>query len=335
MALTEERKKQLTQLVVGAIQKQSPTTGDILQKTGGPFTPGVVSKAAGEAIRQGTPEFGQEQAERERSRVGILPRGELGGIKQAPIEQFEEVPTGISPEGRIEKKIERTPEAGLELKRQEAEITADKEVRAKKLKDVQTTRQDLTNASLKIDNTFQSWLDAVSRTEEITGLPPGPLGGAFTTVLGATKANEFVNAFTGGLTEYAAAVGRIAIPGARAVRLVNLFKETAPGKFDSVASAIEQTALSYKNGLATAISRDPETFFPELAGKVLGREEFDFIRDKLNEFQETYRQGLFEIAFKKNPNLLPPDKRVELEKKFGVLDQEERNVFNILEEEGG
>lgn len=344
MAISEDRKKQLLELVGRLrdnpdLQKQilepKPTVGGLLSKVGAPVTSATIGQATTEAMRQINPETLRETQAIEASRKGILPPS-LAGIRQTPPEQLQISPTGISPTtGAVETKIERTPEAKLAETEAQAELQSDIQTRTAQKKAVQTTRQDLTNARLKIGNTFQAWLDAVSRTEQITGQPPGPLGGAFTAVLGATKANEFVNAFVGGLTEYAAAVGRIAIPGARAVRLVNLFKETAPGKFDSVASAIEQSALSFKNGLATAISRDPESYFPELMGKALGPEEFDFIQEKLNDFQETYRQGLYELAFKKNPNLLPPDKRIELEQKFGALDEEERGILQLLEEKGG
>lgn len=304
---------------------------DIAQKAGVRTKAGF-GKSEAQAIEEGSLPFQQKQVERSRGRAGILPTTGLGGLQQAPIGQFEEIPTGVSPTGAIETKIERTPEAKLDQREREAELESDIQVKTAEKKVVQKTRTDLTNARLKIGNIYDSFLDVADRTMKITGVQPGPLGGVLSVVLGATKANEFVNAFNAGSIEYGAAIGRIAIPGARAVRLVNLFKQTAPGKYDTIESGVEQSALSYRNALASAIASDPGEFFPELVGKRLTEEDFEFIDDKLREFQNSYREGLFELAYRKNPQLLGVTKRNELEKKLGMVSKEDTDLNALIDE---
>ena len=202
-------------------------------------------------------EFKQTQGERDES-LKRFPMGVAGGTPGVPtgIEiseagDFREIPVTRTEEGGIQSKFERTPESLLAQKQAEADLEVNKQVKAQKQKDIADTRQDLTNARLKIGTAFDSWLDVVDRTKRISGTDPGIFGGVITEVLGKTKANEYVNAFKGGLVEYAAAVGRIAIPGARAVRMIDLFKSTAPTTFDTVPSAIATSALSFRAVVCT------------------------------------------------------------------------------------
>ncbi len=120
MAISEERKKQLLELVgklrdnpelQQQILQPKPTTRGILGQIGGPATSGVVSKAAGEAIRQGTPEFQQEQETIQKAKQGGFLPPSLTGIRQAAPETLQIAPTKISPEtGAPEFAIKETPE---------------------------------------------------------------------------------------------------------------------------------------------------------------------------------------------------------------------------------
>ncbi len=100
------------------------TTTGVLKGIGAPVTSAIASKAAGEAIRQGTPEFQQEQAERERGRAGILPReGAVEGIPQIALEKLQTVPKEITETGGIKTAIEKTPEQVLKEKADAQRIT--------------------------------------------------------------------------------------------------------------------------------------------------------------------------------------------------------------------
>ena len=236
-----------------------------------------------------------------------------------------------------------TKVVNLSVKKAEAELKAlteiSKQVEAKRQKDKLASEMDLRNAALKINNTLDAFLDVSERTMQLTGVGPGILSGTISNVLGRTKTNQFFSGFRGGLTEYAAAVGRIAIPGARAVRLVNLFKGTAPSEFDTIESAIFTSALSFKNGLGTDMSRNPSAYlFPELSDKdalqtynELNRFEKLELDKQLNEqlenFQSEYTDGAFKIVFDRNPALLNKDTRLKFE-------QEKEEQSGIVESFG-
>ncbi len=189
-------------------------------------------------------------------------------------------------------------------------------VESQKQKDILKASQDLVNAELKIDNTFDSWLDTVNRTMELTGAEPGIIGGSITAVLGKTKANEFYEGFVGGITEYAAAVGRIAIPGARATRIINLFKETAPGTFSSISSGIQTTVDSLRNALATDMSREPDAYITGYSK--MNKKEQQIARKEmtkqLQQFERDTKEGLYKRAYNKNPLLVPKNMRGKIKK---------------------
>lgn len=256
--------------------------------------------------------MGVEEQLRDVKRAEALAGAEATGFTPRPESITAAGETTFKIPQTAEEKLQEQQDA-LQLKRTEAQAGTEAQLETQKRKSILTSQQDLTNARLKIGNAFDSWLEAVDRTKQITGVDPGVLGGVITEVLGKTKANEFVNAFKGGLVEYAAAVGRVAIPGARATRLINLFKTTAPTAFDTVPSAIEQSALSFKNGLATDMSREPSAYLPEVKDRRLTPEDYSKLDEMLREFQNQYREGLYKQAFDKNPELLPPDIRQRLE----------------------
>lgn len=293
----------------GAIQKGTPSAleaallGELgidlggigLQAGGGVTAPKV--QPTGEAEAPPT-----DRAVQPVTRGGLeLETLRVGGATLKPIETEEE------------------KEAALQSKLQEIQATGEletsKQVRTQKEKDILKAEQDFTNATLKIDNTFDSFLDVVERTREITGVEPGVISGSITSILGRTRANEFFQGFKGGLTEYAAAIGRIAIPGARATRLVNLFKGTAPTTFDTIASGIQTSADSFRNGLATDMSRNPEAYikgFTKL-NKTEQREATAKLTVMLQGFEDTFKEGLLRRAFNKNPLLVPEKDRAKFE----------------------
>lgn len=218
------------------------------------------------------------------------------------IPEFEKTVTGkLTTKGEIEKKAFE--------ERQSASIQVGKEVAAKVAKEQVSSSQDLLNVDLKIDSSFDSFLDVAQRTRDITGVGPGVIGGTISKVLGATRANEFVKGFEGGLIEVAAAVGRVAIPGARAVRLVDLFKKTGISINDTLASAITTSADSFRNGLATDMSRNPKEYLTSEQLDLPKAEQSAILKDQLRDFEALYRQTMFVRAFKKNPDLFSETER--------------------------
>ncbi len=135
MAISEERKKQLLELVGKLrtnpeLQEQllqpKPTVKGILGEVGAPVTTGTVSKATGEAIRRTSPEFlREEETIGQAKRGGFLPPS-LTGIREAPPETLQVTPTGIDPEtGAPIRKITSTPEE--EARQKGLEVTATKQ----------------------------------------------------------------------------------------------------------------------------------------------------------------------------------------------------------------
>ena len=128
---------------------------------------------------------------------------------------------------------------------------------------------------------------------------------------------EFQEAFKGAQPEYAAAIGRMAVPGARSVRLIDLFKKGAPSVWSSIPSGIINSARSarmqFAGYLATeegskALGVDFDPMHP-LAWK-------DAANKTLVRFEELYREGLNEMVYMRNPNLLDKQTRNRLNKEF-------------------
>ncbi len=318
--------KQQRNQIIGITSQTSPA--GIARRAGirGPISKTTKGQLTGAAI-------GETKPSEIRSAEAMATAKELAGPfleeGKSQISSVTASPSGITV------KFEQGPEAKIAEQQASADIEVNKQVKAQKQKDISDTRQDLTNARLKIGTAFDSWLNVIDRTKRLTGVDPGIFGGAITEVLGKTKANEFVNAFKGGLVEYAAAVGRISMPGARATRLINLFKQTAPTTFDTVPSAIEQSGLSFRNGLSTSMSREPESFLPDFTGS---DEDFNKLDVMLRDFQNTYREGLMKLAFDKNPELVPADIRRRLESESRgeiVADVSDDDINALLDRLGG
>lgn len=214
-----------------------------------------------------------------------------------------------------------------------------KAVETKRAKDQLTTEQDLLNVDLKIDNSFDSFLDVVESTKDITGAGPGIIGGTFSKVLGAVKANEFVEGFEGGLIEVAAATGRIAIPGARATRLVDLFKKTGISINDNIESAVVTSADSFRNGITTDMSRNPNQYIEGYSSmnKEQRREARVGLKDQAREFEKVYKDTLFKRVYKRNPDLLQEKTRNRIKDSLGAdnIDLELQEIDKRLQELGG
>lgn len=190
----------------------------------------------------------------------------------------------------------------------------DKEIEAaatQEGKDKLRTKQDLINAELKLSNQWDLYLDMVDFQKK-AGLPVGgPVGGTFLEIMGFTKANQFVEAFKGNTVEVAAALGRIAIPGARATRLITLFKKPVVGTFSTIESGVNNQVASHKNAIATDMSRDPKFYLGDrFTGKLTQSNKADMI-EMLNDFEALERNYLKKQVFDKNPLLLKKEDRAK------------------------
>jgi len=255
------------------------------------------------------------------------------GVNLGGTQRLEEFTTDVGPEKLKFKRVKPASE-----KQEEAEAKAQASLRSAQLKDVEKRKVNLRSSKLKLGNSLRSFVDVGRRTEKLVpGVKPGVIGGSISAVLGATKKNEFVRGFVGGLTEVAAAVGATAIPNARAVRLVSLFKGTGIGRFDTVESGIQTTADSIVNGISGDMAAAPwEYIFGDLPNErqskakwdSLTREQQTQIVDKelpilLEKFEDDFVREALGTIFDEDSQLLG-DETVQ---RIGSERQVQRNTF--------
>jgi len=241
------------------------------------------------------------------------PQAGAEGVQAVPKDIFG----NVTPEGEAIK-----AQNELFIKQKSSDIEVQKQTRGQMAKDQLKTGQNLLAAGLQLGSSLDSFLDTAARTKELTGLPPGPIGGLFTTVLGKTKANEFVDGFNGSLIEVAAAVGAAAIPGARAVRLVNLFKKTGISVWQNMESAVQTTADSFRNALSKDMSRNVDKYIPN--AKDLTFEEINTqLSEKLRIFEAEYRRNAIQAIYKRDPELLKEETQTRVEAQLPVFDTPE------------
>jgi len=209
----------------------------------------------------------------------------------------------------------------LFIKRQEADIEAQKQLRAQIMKDQAKVESDFRNAELKINNTLDSFIDTVERTQDLSGAPPGALSGIMTNILKPTQLNEFTDGFLGGLVEVAAASARISMPGTRAIRAIDIFRKTTVNQFQSVESAIQTSADSFRNGLTSDMQKNPEAYIPGY--DQMSREQKREANKELVEISRTweteFKKNALQSVFKKNANLLREGTRERIESQLPVF----------------
>ena len=230
-----------------------------------------------------------------------------------PIPAFETTPSGskLTPKGEVQK--------DLFQKGQEAKISVAKETKSKEEKDILTAQQDLTNIGLKSQALFDQFINVVSKNKELIGVGPGALSGAISELFtGKFKINEFVPAFKGGQIEFASAAGRVAIPGARAVRLVTLFKQTAPELFDTTESAADQVSFSFRNALNSFLSRNLQQIRPDYAESLRAgdvqrsTEILQEYNQQLDAWQQSFKDSLLKSVLFEEPDLLKEETQARI-----------------------
>lgn len=303
---------------------QNKTLLDVAKATNnielGRFAVGNINSLLGQATQPSV-----EQPKQDLTRFDIKP----GGVSP------EQISSGVASADKVELQRQAaetdilgrpTPEAAeaqssLDLikKQEEAEITIGKEVKSKEAKDVLTARQDLTNIGLKSQALFDEFVNVASKSKEVIGADPGPVSGLWSQLIGGTfRINEFIPAFRGGQIEFAAAAGRVAIPGARAVRLVNLFKKTAPTLFDTTESAAEQVSFTYRNALNSFLSRNLQDIRPDYAEALAAGDvntATNILREfnsQLDAFQSEFKDSLLKGVMSEDPSLLKEETQARL-----------------------
>jgi len=239
----------------------------------------------------------------------------------SPFIQLPETETGKYGQQITKYKTVKSPAYELEQKKQAeirgVETGVKKQVLSQEAKKSAETQRLSKTAFTKMDTMFGAWLDTVARTYELTGIKPGPQQAPLTAILGKTRLNEFQEAFKGAQPEYAAAIGRMAVPGARSVRLIDLFKKGAPSVWSSIPSGIINSARSarmqFAGYLATEEGSKALGVPYDPANPLIWKDEANKI---LRNFEELYKEGLNEMVFMRNPNLLDTQTRNRLNKEF-------------------
>lgn len=241
--------------------------------------------------------------------------GPVSAAQQAPVAPQQVELNSQAPLGSVMESatIMGRKITNLDALKEKEGIKAEGQTDAQRQKDVLKSTQDLLNAELKIDNQLDNFVDVAERTMDLTGVSPGILSGLASKVLGATKVNEFYAGFVGGEVEYAAAIGRMAIPGARAVRMVDLFKKSAPTSFDTIESGIQNSADSFRNALSTDMSRNPHQYLGIDKSVKVDRGHNEKLKQQLAEFERLFVDGMQRKVFERNPLLLKETTRRKLE----------------------
>ena len=203
--------------------------------------------------------------------------------------------------------------ATAELKRDAKEkanaIAADAAVLMADAKEGDKIRDNMDAGSAKLDLTLNEFINFASEQHDLLKVKPGPLSGFLANTLGklsATHRNRFFNSFKGSTIELAAFVGRNAMPGTRAARIIDLFKESTPDEFSTMTDGIRNSAVSWGEAIATDFGKHQDEYIPgyskmNMQEQAQARKEifFPYQRAQVELMEDTYVVQ----AYKKNPEL--------------------------------
>ncbi len=226
------------------------------------------------------------------------------------IPEFETTPSGreLTEKGQLQKK-----QAGLI-------ITGNAAVDLQELKEGAKVRRNLSAGDLKLDLTLTEFFNFAKEQQELLGLPAGPVAGLLskiTSSLSAEAKNKFLASFEGSRIELAAFVGRNAMPGTRAARIIDLFRETTPSPFDTISSGIRNAAVSWGETIDTDFGANPNEYIPGYTNMLFSeqakaRNEVmkPYIKEQIKIFEDTYTVQ----AYKVSPEIFTERDRVNAEK---------------------
>lgn len=203
-------------------------------------------------------------------------------------------------------------------------------------KEAQKAEQDFLNAELKIGNTLDSFVDFYERQKEITGINPGPISGTLSSLItGPLQLNEFRDGLLGGLLEVASASARTSMPGTRAIRAIDMFKETTVNEFNTIEMGVQNSADSYRNALTTDMSRSPEEYIDgyDNMSREEKRKANRELKSMASEFEYEYKKNsLYEIwkrGKQRGKNLLQPETILKIETSLPTFDSIEEGDANV------
>jgi len=225
----------------------------------------------------------------------------------------------------------------IQQQQQAANIQVQKEVGAQKAKDISKMQQDVERADAALSNTFRGWLDNISWNYDTYGFKPGGVvGGLKSKITGITRKNPYWEGFHGSTLEYGAAIARIAMPGIRAARVIDTFKQTAPSDWSTVESGVYNSALSFRSAISKDIATNPNDYLDLLGSDF---KSLDTVkksqrkREVLDKLQDQYEMGLYKAIYKVEPKLFR-DKKLKDRIENAVKLQElglDPNQYEIVE----
>ena len=192
---------------------------------------------------------------------------------------------------------------------QEREQEMKKSAEQQKQKDILKTSQDTARAEIAIGTAIDKWLDNSVYIYQEFGIRPGGItGGIMSKILGKTRANPHWEAFQGSLVDYGASVARIAMPGIRAARAINMFRTTAASDWSTIDSGIENFAASFRGAIGKDLAVHPEEY-----RDVLGEDYFSVDHVERSERRDAflrlmeykYKEGIYRQVYLREPNLVP------------------------------
>jgi len=146
--------------------------------------------------------------------------------------------------------------------------------------------------------------------------PGGPIRGVLSKFVGATRQNPFWEAFKGSTIEYGAQIARIAMPGTRAARIINVFRETAPSDWSTIESGINNTAATLRGAISKDMAVHSEEYADLLGsgfGKLNTTEKYRKKQAVLDKLEKDYENVLYEQIYDAEPELLSDKVRKKIE----------------------
>lgn len=227
-------------------------------------------------------------------------------------EGVERLPSGdISEIGKVQ--------LGLQEKKAAAVITGEAAVDVQELKEGAKVRRNLSSGDLKLDLTLGEFFKFGKEQQELLGLPAGPLAGALSKITSAVSAeakNRFLAAFEGSRIELAAFVGRNAMPGTRAARIIDLFRQTTPSPFDTISSGIRNAAVSWGETIATDFGANRDEYIPgysDMSIEEQRKARKDILKPYVNEQIKVFEDTYTIEAYKVSPEMFTEKDRVRAE----------------------
>lgn len=222
---------------------------------------------------------------------------------------------------------ELTPEAeqaksqlGLQEQKAKAVITGEAAVDLQELKKGAEIRRNMSSGDLKLDITLTEFFKFAKEQQDLLGLPAGPLAGSITKIVSAMSAenkNKFLASFEGSRIELAAFVGRNAMPGTRAARIIELFKKTTPSPFDTIGSGIRNAAVSWGQAITTDFGPNTNEYIPGYSDMSISEQDTarrdilkPYVAEQINLFEDNYTIA----AYKVSPEMFTEKDRANAEK---------------------